>query len=226
MSKNQLHGKTFEGLILSQLGCSENIKSNSIFDIPFIDGLQAAGSIKMSQASKKNIEDTTVYLSDATRVWCWKNILSGLMSSNSDPMLQIFLGVYEQQGGNKIIHTIYEIELVLNLTTVNKIYGSLTVGDIQAFHLCISKEFHEDSIRASEWAKVHKERLRYVGGSIQLNYKIDSKSQRRLQCSIKLKDLIDASNKYVIYQESFMGMQFPIIINSSVRERNLKILSI
>ena len=59
---------------------------------------------------------------------------------------------------------------------------------------------------------------------INLNPKIDSKRQRRLQCSLSLNLLIEKSINYNIihtsYDSRFMNIQLPININSKQREFN------
>lgn len=66
---NQLHGLAFEEAVLLSIGIEKpKGRPTDIFDIPLVTTTKVAGSLKLSQASP-SIRRSTVYLSDASRVW-------------------------------------------------------------------------------------------------------------------------------------------------------------
>lgn len=221
MSTNQLHGKEFENLILSALGYSQlsGARATDIFDIPLVITSKRAGSLKLSKRGS-DIMATTVHLSDACRVWNWRALieLQALSSSGVMPVIQLLMGVYDQEGPVKVVHSIYELPLVLNPETMKKLYGSVTLDEVFAFHQGLRVEFHPHHEDARLWATAVLENLSPRLGCIKLNRKIDSKGQRRLQCTASLKDIWDASTGPQLYQDTFYGIELPIRILSSERE--------
>ena len=57
----------------------------------------------------------------------------------------------------------------------------------------------------------------YERGLVSIDAKIDSKTQRRVQCSVKISDMINAGIKYAYYASSFKGIKLPYEQESSPR---------
>lgn len=221
MSINQLHGKDFENLVLRAMGHIKvgAARATDIFDIPLVISAKRAGSLKLSK-SGNDVMGTTVHLSDACRVWNWRSLidLQSPVQASSPPVVQLIMGVYDQDGANKVIHSIYELPLVLDAATMHKLYGDVTLDEVFAFHQGMRIEFHPDHEEARKWAASVLDRLSPRLGCIMLNRKIDSKTQRRLQCTASLRDIWDACTGPKVHKESFYGIELPILLTSSERE--------
>lgn len=53
-----------------------------------------------------------------------------------------------------------------------------------------------------------------------IDAKIDSRTQRRTQCSVKISDLLSSGIPYTIYNESYKDITLPLRIESPRRKRN------
>jgi hypothetical protein len=219
MSTNQLHGKTFEGEVIKKcFGVPEeqveSFKSTAAFDIPLgvVTCQHPTGdpvSIKTA-AVKAALQSASVSLSDASRVWAW------------DRALILVVGLYAQVGGDKIFHTVYEFHFRLSANERFRLYGTLTHEEVLNFHKKL-KTFGVGSHGAARvWAKAQKELLSSKVGAIQLNPKIDTKSQRRLQCSAKLAGLVDACENTICFSDketgTYRGLPLPYAVKSSARQ--------
>lgn len=218
MSTNQLHGKTFEREVITTcFGVSEdeadNFSSTAVFDIPFgiTTCLHPTGdpvSIKTAAVNAAK-RAAVVCLSDARRVWSWNH-----------PLILV-VGIYSQEGVKKIFHTVYEFHLQLSQKERGLLYGELTLAEVTTFHETLKTFGFGEHARARAWAKAEKRRLASKTGAIQLNPKIDSKMQRRLQCSVRLTLLVEACEQTERFTKeetgTYRGLLLPFCVESSSR---------
>lgn len=222
MSKNQLHWKKFELMILEYFN-EEERWNTTMFDLSYnFNNNKWVGSIKTA----KNEKNPKLWLSDARRVFSWFDTLS-LHPWKTN--IHLIIWVYEQIWEDKIIKTVHEFIFEDNDIIKKILYWNLSLNHVTAFHNSIWMDFFKQSEynEARAFAKKTNEMLSKYTGIIKLHPKIDSKRQRRLQCSIWLNDLIAVSNNnshiiYNIYHNSFLNLQLPIIIKSWKRELNHK----
>lgn len=219
MSRNQLHGKEFERrVIVDCFGVpkelADEFSSTAIFDIPL--GVTTCQhptgqpvSIKTT-AVKVAGRSAMACLSDARRVWAW-----------NEPLILV-VGLYAQEKQEKVFHTVYEFHLQLGEAERQFLYGQITPADVESFHDALKGFGAGQHQEARMWAKRQKRQLQPKGGAIQLNPKIDSKLQRRLQCSALVSALLDGcAETRAFTQESlggYRGLQLPLRVNSSKRE--------
>ena len=228
INNSQLHGKIFEELIKNKLGIKEEIKMNEQFDIPkeIIEKVKGENvsnkilneiptvsfSIKTKKRSKTQNERFD--LADAKRIF----------SIEED--FKLIVGLFEQKKDKKIISEV--LEYSVGKEELQKLKGTLTKDKIEKFEKEIKAI--EDYKVAREYAKKEKSKIVNENKTIiQLNHKIDSKKQRREQCSIKRKEmesiLLSANksgngkndNVVKIHCENFYGIKLPIIIESAQR---------
>lgn len=202
---NQLHGKILEDMIKSTFYGSSDSKRNptSIFDIEsiFDKELNLNTSIK---ASKKN----TVEMADARRFW------------NIKEEFRLLICKYAQVG--KIKRFIEFHEIIITPKILNFLKGDLDLKIIEDFHNTLKTFQIGQHKEARKYAKEHNKILKNEYSSyIQLNPKIDTKNQRRLQCSINLLDIsVHFPESYIIHNTSYKGLVFPIMIESETRKFN------
>ena len=219
MSTNQLHGKTFEREVITTcFGFSDNeadsFSSTATFDIPF--GIttcqhQSGDPVSIKTAAvKAAAKSAIVCLSDARRVWSW-----------NQPLVLV-VGLYAQDDQEKVFHTVYEFHLKLTRDERNSLYGELTFEEVSHFHETLKTFGLGEHAKARVWAKCEKKRLAPRTGAIQLNPKIDSKLQRRLQCSVALAKLVEACNRTKRFTKdetgNYRGLPLPYRVKSSARE--------
>ena len=226
MSNNQLHGKKFEELVLDVLGLAEvdgrAPKPTDMFDIPLVTSMKRAGSLKLSKGEDELLR-STVYLSDACRVWSWGHVLNMQTMGVTEPTypsVRLIAGLYDQDGRVKRVHTVYDLVLELSPQVLEGLYGSVTLAVVYAFHMGIREEFFPDPDDARAWADRALAALQGRLGCITLNRKIDSKSQRRLQCSAPLAALVSLAGNPTPHTDNFFGLKLPFEIQSSARQRN------
>ena len=211
MASNQLHGKKFEDLIKSVFpGSSDKQRKNtSIFDIEnFYDKEKKLNtSIK---TKKKNKNSNEIFeLADVRRIF----------SINED--YRMIVGLYEQKGDRKTFIEI--IEYIIKKEDLKKLKSLLSYSEVETFHntICSFKPGKNGQKEGRLFCINNKSKLQEKT-LITLNPKIDSKSQRRLQCSIKrkiLENIIPESQRFV-HSDFYKDLVLPITIISEKRKFN------
>lgn len=180
MSQNQKHGKLFEDFIKGCglfPGAADGGRSPVAgFDIEARfdrhDGLPT--SIKVTGGR-------IVTLSDARRFFA------------VNAPLRIIVGHYQQIGDTKSFGEIHQF--VLSVEGLKWLRGEISLAEVEAFHLGLMlNQFPIGMhVQARIWARQRKTELAKRVSRIKLDQKIGSDSQRRLQCSVRLADLIEAA---------------------------------
>ena len=125
-----------------------------------------------------------------------------------------------------MFHTVYEFHFCLNEKERLRLYGTLAFDEVSQFHETLKTYGVGNHAAARVWAKQQKKLLGPRCGAIKLNAKIDSKRQRRLQCSARLSELVDACEKTICFPETgtekgpaeYRGLPLPYVVVSSSRE--------
>ena len=200
---NQLHGKTIEDHFKPCFpgACDHQRSTSSQWDIEkeFDEELNLPTSIKA-----KGMGASSVEMADARIFW---NNLDGF---------RLLVARWEQNGNKKIFR--YVEEFLFSEENLIIIKGDLTLENIENFHNTLLS-FREGQHKAARaYAKQHK-KLLPKSPFIALNPKIDSKKQRRLQCSLKLNNICKIV-KPTIYNEEYRDLCFPLTIKSPSRQFN------
>lgn len=131
----------------------------------------------------------------------------------------MLVALYDKSDGVKKFHTLYEF--LITKDEHQKILSPIPFSEVEGFHdslLSYGKGFHQ---QARAFAKQKKLQLQ-SNAIVQLNPKIDSKTQRRLQCSIYLSSLVSNVKAQTVYQSSdfYKGISVSFTMQSSEREFN------
>ena len=170
MTRNQGHGNSFEDFVkgCGLFGGAANTRREmtSVFDIEarFDKLLHLPTSVKVTGGD-------TVTLSDARRFW-----------SISEPF-RMFVGSYDQVGPHKVFHTVHEF--IVHSAMLNGLFGRITLDEVAETHIGLGLDRFPRGLHseARAWARTAIAGLAAQRGIVILNPKIDSKTQRRLQCS-------------------------------------------
>lgn len=126
---------------------------------------------------------------------------------------RLIVGCYTQQENNKVFHTEYEFYITPN--DYSKLWGNMTYEKVKPFVDYVTsipkgREAQKNTLKAR---KLLQEQIQCKQSLMKINPKVDSKNQRRVQCSVKLDELIFSGIKYI-------KKDIEIIIPSSRRKFN------
>jgi hypothetical protein len=207
----QRHGKQFEDMVKALLysGAADKArKSVAKFDIEA--NFDKEFNLDTSVKASKNCSN--ISLADARHFW------------QINTKFRLLVGCWKQITPE--IKQFYEIhEFIITPAIMQELRGNVTLQQITDFHETI-KTFgigkHEE---ARIYAKQQKKILQ-PQSLIILNPKIDSKSQRRLQCSLNMEILQNICREYAaihhVYNEIMGSLVLPMNIKSSPRKFSLK----
>jgi hypothetical protein len=205
LGNNQLHGKYFENLVkYSYIGeKDDHIHPLDAFDI---NACKETGSVPISIKMTKT---NTVGLADACRIF------------SMDTDFRMIVAKYKQDGEMKVVTNIYEFNIKKEEWDAMK--GDIPIELVCEFRKCIKMFPENKHPNARRYAKSScdfiKKNFSY---KIQLNPKIDSKKQRRLQCSITLNDLKQSVENWYCYNQystgSYRGIVLPFSFFSPKRK--------
>lgn len=203
--KNQLHGKFFENLVKDTYlyGKEDGVKAIDAFDIKSCSETGGVPvSIKMTKTG-------TIGLADACRIFMIEHDF------------RMVVARYKQEGEMKVVTEI--IEFNITGEEWRNIKGDIPNELVFEFRECI-KMFPSGS---------HEEARKYASSSrqfvsnnfnskIALCPKIDSKSQRRLQCSIGIETLKKSVKNWYCYNKystgNYRGLVLPFSFFSPTRK--------
>jgi len=181
----QAHGNVFEDIIIRELtGMSKNeydkLKPNgytSTFDL-------VKGIITKSNYSIKTTGKMTVECAD-------------ILKRMEEKEYKLIVGCYNQKGENKIFHTQYEFFITSDDDT--KLWGDMTYEQIVQFVNFVraippGKEGQKNTLKERN---ILKEQIQCKNSLMKINPKVDSKNQRRVQCSFKLKEMLLSGIPYI-----------------------------
>ena len=195
MSEVQNHGFVFEDWVKMILGVQELATNyTQKWDVPG----ETPVSVKCMGATNALEFGSTV------RIW------------EIDETFTLVIGRWKQVGLQKIIISINEIDL--RPDDLSKMKGKITLEEIKEFDKKIKsfpagKEGQKAGIAfANKWKKDRKDRI----GLLTITHKIDSKSQRRIQCNLNYKNYIQLFGKPSAKAE-FRGHVFSNFIDHGPR---------
>lgn len=204
MSSNQLHGKRFEDILKATFpGSSDESRFvNSAWDIEskFDDD-----NLPISIKSKKFSSSITIEMADARRFF------------NNNEEFKLIISLYKQDGDIKSFYEVYQF--TIRKKDLKKLKGSLKSCEVNDFHNELKQYPPGAHHECRQYAKSRKSSIDSHGSFVKLNPKIDSKAQRRLQCSITLSDLLSTIPKKqtTVFKDSFRGLVLPVRMISEKR---------
>ena len=211
---SQGHGIIFESdIIMAKTGYTKNEyevglpgRSKSKFDI--VKGHKGAnfnGSVKVSNSN-------TVGCGDVRRIY-----------EASETLYTIIIGLWEQYGSDKVVNEIIEFQMIPKYHTL--LWGDIKFDVVDKYIDMVKRIPHGKSAQTKYkpiWEKRVK-KIRKSRGLIQINTKVDSKEQRRVQCSFLITDFIENGIPYERFTEKYNSIKLPyLIVDSPSRAFNGK----
>ena len=206
MSRNQQHGKLIEKALGHALtGHPIPDSGTDAWDIPAVlDWRQQLNTSVKSMKADAVLERSIIGMADARRAF-----------SINEPF-RMLVAPYVQVGGIKQVHLVFEF--FIQPHEMEQLYGQMTYEDVEGFHEGLLDFGSGHHVAARSWAKSQKSDMADLSSRFVLNPKIDSKTQRRLQCSLRLGTLIEVVGDRTIHEGQFYGLHLPLLIDSSQRD--------
>lgn len=184
MSEVQQHGNKYEDVVIRErTGLSKNeydaLKQNgytSEFDL-------SKGLVVDYDASVKTTGNNTICCSD-------------LLKKMQHKEYRLIVGCYNQVGKEKVFHT--EYEFFIKPENYSTLWGSMVYEEVEAFVNYVKsiphgKDGQQNTLQErKEWQK----KVQCNDALFIINPKVDSKNQRRVQCSLKIDELIASGVEY------------------------------
>jgi hypothetical protein len=211
MTESQAHGFIWEKSVLEGVYGIFNTQQGGSYtrkhDVPANENMIDHVNVSIKTAGGKSVD-----MGDARRVFD---------ATMNEPITLLVLQ-YKQEGAEKVLKNVLEIDLT---SSTEELFGRVTLAEISELHdflraippgtasLQIKQEYRQ---RAGE--------LNSKSGALKFRPKVDSKNQRRLQCSFpdigafcaRWPERIKSQNTDGIFKEA----QIPLRILSSVRARD------
>jgi hypothetical protein len=202
MSNSQKHGAEFEDFVKLGFPGSANFPRSPTAPYDIESLFDPAGGLNTSVKSAKG---KCVGLGDATRNF----------ERNED--YRLVVGSFTQVGNHKHFHTVREF--LITKAEWKTLKGGMATRDVAALHETIKAIPAGQHERGRRKAHAGKRALQdsHPNASLRLNPKIDSKSQRRLQASISIDDLMRGVARSRVHTKHFRGMSLPFVVKSSPR---------
>lgn len=185
MTAHQSHGKRFEQKILEVLGLEETAPT-ARFDSAASDNHPYPLSIKSRKGTKKTVE-----CGDARR-----------MLTVDQPFVLV-VGDYAINNGEKFYHHIHEF--TFQQDDWNAVVQDIPFAEIAEFHDQLTHFPEGAHQEARAFARVKNKTLKQHEYNMSFHPKIDSKAQRRLQCSVSMDVLMTHASSYECHTQSFHG---------------------
>ncbi|HRK24175.1 MAG TPA: hypothetical protein PLQ11_04400 [Beijerinckiaceae bacterium] len=179
---NQLHGKKFEDL-LKGCGLFSGAADSKRSPISGFDIEEKFDRLLGIPTSIKATGTNTVSLSDARKFW-----------SINHPF-RMLIGVYVQDGVHKKFVRVEEI--LVHGCMFAGLRGNISAAAVAELHegIGLAAFDHGEEEEARDWFREVHAKVLHNLGLVRLNPKIDSKGQRRLQCSVPLDSLVALAKK-------------------------------
>ena len=185
MAEVQQHGNAFEDIKIRELtGLSkfeyDKLKPNgytSSFDLVEDIIVSFNGSIKTT--GKKTVE------------------CADILKRMIEKKYKLIVGCYTQQGCNKLFHT--EYEFFITSDDYSKLWGTMVYEDVKSFvefvkNIPHGKEGQKNTLKERKFLQ---EQVQCKNSLMKINPKVDSKNQRRVQCSFRLDEMLSSGVKYI-----------------------------
>ena len=180
----QAHGNYYEDLKTRQITGLSKVYYDSLKENGYTSGMDIMkGLLSVSDYSIKTTNGNKIDCGDVLR-----------RRQETDYILVV--GVYEQVGDNKVFHT--EYTFYIKPEHEQKLWGRMNYNQLAEYvdyikNIPAGKEAQQET---KTERTVLKNCIEDKNALVKIHPKVDSKKQRRVQCSVKIKELIKADIPY------------------------------
>ena len=206
----QAHGNKFEDLVIQKIAKIGKKEYEKLIPNAYTSPMDIHEGVRSSfNASIKTTGGNGIGLGDIV-------IFHDHATTTSFKMI---VGQWEQvTKSSKVFHTVYEFDFTPE-------FGKILFGDLNRDQLVDFKNYvksiphgkkgQEDNKKL--WKEKRKVLVETSKPIVRIDAKIDSKTQRRVQSSVNISDLIDLGIPYRKYQNKYRKLDLPIEIKSGAR---------
>jgi hypothetical protein len=200
----QNHGLLFEDTVIRAITGISKTEYQSLNPGSYISAMDISKGIRSDSHYSIKVSK------DGKSIGCGS--LIRFMIHCRDIKFTMIVGAWSQtRPDTKTYKEIYEFDITPKI--YNLLFGGLTTELIQPFVDYVNnippgkqaQAANKDVWKQRRDALCHK----YSKGIVNIDAKIDSKTQRRVQCSIKLQDLIDSGIEYRKYTTQYQNINLP-----------------
>lgn len=214
MTASQNHGFIFEDIVIKSITGFSKQEYQSLIPLGYMSSLDIY----------KNIHSHANYSIKTMRnhgsVGCGDIISFYNHCLNNE--FKMVIGAWEQvTQDTKVYETIYEFNF--EPSKFKNIWGDINFSELEKFVAYVKSIPHGKKAQLENqpiWKEKRNQILaQSTGHIIKIDAKIDSKRQRRVQCSISLSDLTNIGLDYTLYRQTYNGIVLPYEQESSPRNR-------
>ena len=215
MAESQKHGFTFENEVLKAYGLDPTALSYTrAHDIPADKNSKEGQNVSIKASGLRPKGSKSVDMGDVLRIF---------QETSTDSILLTVL-FYQQDGEKKRLKEIYQVDLS---GAQSILFGTVTCEELQAYVASVKAIPHGEA--SAEQRAAYKRGAAVLNGKmgfLQVRPKVDSKSQRRVQCSFPdFGAFCKANSERVLTKITdgiLHGYQIPLEIASGRRVRKEK----
>ena len=182
----QAHGNYFEDIKIRELTGFSKDEYDSMKDNGYTSSMDIVKGLHSDR-------DVSVKTAKGRKVDC-----GDILRRRSETEYDIIIGVWDQVGDKKIFHTEYTFHIKPEHETL--LWGKMSYEKLREFNDYI-KSIPEGRT-AQQNTKVERQLLKTItedaNAQMKIHPKVDSKKQRRVQCSFKIDKLIESGVEYEV----------------------------
>jgi hypothetical protein len=211
MAESQKHGFTFENEVLKAYGLDPaRLSYTRAHDIPAELNTKEGKNISIKASGSKSVD-----MGDVLRIFA--------ETSSPEPILLTVL-FYQQDGDKKKLKEIHQVDLTNSHAIL---FGTVTKEELQDYVKLVKAIPHgAPSLETRDTYITAAQTLNRKMGYVHVRPKVDSKSQRRVQCSFPDFHAFCAAHPHLVKSKItdgiLHGYQLPLEIDSTRRVRNSK----
>lgn len=209
--ESQAHGNLFEDVIIRSIASVGKKEYGKLIPRSYTSPMDIHEGVKSDfNASVKTTKSNSIGLGDMGVFYDHATTMDFIM----------ILGCWEQETKTqKSFHTVYEFDCTPD--NMLPLFGSLTRDDIRTFREYVvsippGKQGQLDN--QTLWKEKRQVLLDKGNPIVSIDAKIDSKTQRRVQNSVKIYQLIDQGIPYRKITDKYRGIELPMKIKSGARK--------
>ena len=213
MAEVQQHGNKFEDMII------QNLMGMTKSDYERINGgYTSEFDISQSELCDHNY---SIKVTGNGGVGCGDIVRFQHHCLNSE--FKLVVAIWNQVDKNtKVFEAVYEFD-------INPEVGKMIFGDVPQEVISEFRDYVKSIPNGKQGQLDNKDlwkqkrnviKENYNTGAIAIDAKIDSKNQRRVQCSVRVQNLIDLGVPYTKHTSEYLGIDLPFTVDSAPRTFN------